>query len=64
MSGTLRIVGLGPGDAGWITPEVTRVLAAATDLIGYAPYLARLRARTRRRTAATTGWNSTARGWR
>lgn len=45
MSGTLRIVGLGPGPGCWVTPEVTEAVAAATDLIGYAPYLARLKTR-------------------
>ncbi len=42
MSGRLRVVGLGPGAPGWITPEASEALAAATDLVGYAPYLARL----------------------
>lgn len=42
MSGWLRILGLGPGDPAWITPETIALLAEATDLIGYAPYLARL----------------------
>jgi precorrin-3B C17-methyltransferase len=42
-AGTLHIAGLGPGHEGWITPEVTAALAQATDLIGYAPYLARLK---------------------
>ncbi len=42
MSGRLRIVGLGPGDPGWITPEVSEAVVVATDLVGYAPYLARL----------------------
>ena len=41
-SGWLRIVGLGPGDPAWITPEARDILAEASDLIGYAPYLARL----------------------
>ena len=45
MSGTLRIVGLGPGPTCWITPEVTQAVTAATDLIGYEPYLARLTTR-------------------
>ena len=40
--GWLRIVGLGPGEPSWITPDATRCLAEASDLIGYAPYLARL----------------------
>lgn len=41
-TGSLHIAGLGPGPGRWITPEVTAALAEATDLIGYAPYLARL----------------------
>jgi precorrin-3B C17-methyltransferase len=40
--GRLDIVGLGPGDAQWITPEASEVLEAASDLVGYAPYLARI----------------------
>jgi precorrin-3B C17-methyltransferase len=35
----LTIVGLGPGDAGTCTPDVAASLAAATDLVGYGPYL-------------------------
>jgi precorrin-3B C17-methyltransferase len=42
MSGWLAIAGLGPGAAGLITPEVTDALAQATDLIGYARYVARV----------------------
>jgi precorrin-3B C17-methyltransferase / cobalt-factor III methyltransferase len=42
-AGSLRIVGLGPGFEGWITPEVLSILTDATDLVGYAPYLDRLR---------------------
>ena len=41
-TGRLRIVGIGPGPARWITPEVSQAIAEATDLIGYEPYLARL----------------------
>ncbi len=40
--GSLRIVGLGPGAETWITPEVSEVIASASDLVGYAPYLDRL----------------------
>jgi precorrin-2 C20-methyltransferase/precorrin-3B C17-methyltransferase len=40
MSGRLTVVGLGPGRSDWCTPAVTERLAAATDLVGYAPYLA------------------------
>ncbi|ABD87443.1 precorrin-3B C(17)-methyltransferase [Rhodopseudomonas palustris] len=42
MSGSLIIAGLGPGAAQLITPEVTAALNEATDLIGYAPYVARV----------------------
>lgn len=40
--GTVAVVGLGPGDADWMTPQSRRELAAATDLIGYGPYLDRV----------------------
>ncbi|MGI9126381.1 MAG: precorrin-2 C(20)-methyltransferase [Mycobacterium sp.] len=39
---TVAVVGLGPGDAEWMTPQSRRELAAATDLIGYGPYLDRV----------------------
>jgi len=42
MTGRLAIVGLGPGAAELITPLAADTLAAATDLVGYAPYLARV----------------------
>jgi precorrin-3B C17-methyltransferase len=42
MTGRLTIVGLGPGPAQWIAPEATAALEAATDLIGYQPYLDRI----------------------
>jgi len=45
MTGTLTIAGLGPGDDALVTPEVTDALAAATDIVGYAPYVARVRPR-------------------
>jgi precorrin-3B C17-methyltransferase len=35
----LTIVGLGPGDAGTCTPAAASRLVAATDLVGYGPYL-------------------------
>lgn len=37
--GRLAVVGLGPGDAEWRTPEATRALAAADDVVGYGRYL-------------------------
>ncbi len=41
-TGTVAVVGLGPGDVDWMTPQSLRELAAATDLIGYGPYLDRV----------------------
>lgn len=43
--GSVAVVGLGPGNADWMTPESRRELAAATDLIGYGPYLERVHGR-------------------
>jgi precorrin-2 C20-methyltransferase/precorrin-3B C17-methyltransferase len=43
--GGVAVVGLGPGHADWMTPESRRELAAATDLIGYRPYLDRIAVR-------------------
>jgi precorrin-3B C17-methyltransferase len=40
--GSLRIVGIGPGNDAWITPEALSLIRNATDLVGYAPYLERL----------------------
>ncbi|PZQ88608.1 MAG: precorrin-3B C(17)-methyltransferase [Leifsonia xyli] len=40
--GRLRVVGLGPGDASWITPEVADALRRATDVVGYSAYLDRI----------------------
>lgn len=42
MSGWLVIAGLGPGDPNLVTPEVSRALAEATDVVGYIPYVARV----------------------
>jgi len=38
----VMVVGLGPGDRDWMTPESRRELSTATDLIGYGPYLDRV----------------------
>lgn len=37
--GTLFVVGIGPGSDGWRSPEVSRMVAASTDLVGYSLYL-------------------------
>ena len=42
MSGSLTVVGLGPGDAGLLTESARRALEAAEDLVGYFPYVARV----------------------
>ena len=41
-AGWISVVGLGPGSAGWITPEAEQALAEATDLVGYHTYLNRV----------------------
>lgn len=33
------MVGTGPGGAAWMSPEVVGLVSAATDLVGYGPYL-------------------------
>src|SRR5258707_15602236 len=42
VSGSLVIVGLGPGSSDLLTPAAARALQAATDLVGYGPYLDRI----------------------
>lgn len=42
MSGSLAVVGIGPGSAAMQTPEATAALVRATDLVGYAAYLDRV----------------------
>lgn len=37
--GSLSIVGIGPGMADWRTPQATRALAEADDVVGYGLYL-------------------------
>ncbi|MDX3806050.1 precorrin-3B C(17)-methyltransferase [Bosea thiooxidans] len=42
MTGSLTIVGLGPGTPEWITPAAQAALDAATDIVGYGPYVDRV----------------------
>jgi precorrin-3B C17-methyltransferase len=42
MSGKLAVVGLGPGDARYLTQQAAAALASAEALYGYAPYLERV----------------------
>ena len=41
-AGWLKVVGLGPGDPRWLTPQAGDALREATDLVGYQPYLDRV----------------------
>ncbi|ARJ68991.1 precorrin-3B C(17)-methyltransferase [Paracoccus contaminans] len=40
--GWVAVAGLGPGNAALVTPEVAAALAQASDVVGYAPYVARV----------------------
>src|ERR1700738_585708 len=42
MSGSLVVVGTGPGRAELMTPATSAAVARATDLVGYGPYLDRI----------------------
>jgi cobalt-precorrin 5A hydrolase / precorrin-3B C17-methyltransferase len=37
--GRLAIIGIGPGDPGWRTPEASALIDAAEDIVGYRGYL-------------------------
>lgn len=45
MSGTLDIVGMGPGPEKWLTAEAADAIAQASDIFGYRPYVDRIPAR-------------------
>lgn len=42
MTGSLAVIGLGPGDPRYVTPEAENALAGAEALYGYGPYLDRV----------------------
>jgi precorrin-2 C20-methyltransferase/precorrin-3B C17-methyltransferase len=42
VTGRVDVVGLGPAGRDWLTPQAMAVLAAADDLVGYAPYVDRV----------------------
>lgn len=42
MTGSLAVVGLGPAGPAWLSPETRELIEAATDLVGYTPYLERV----------------------
>ncbi|WP_412049562.1 precorrin-3B C(17)-methyltransferase [Hoeflea sp. Naph1] len=39
VRGKLMVVGIGPGSDGWRSPEVSQMVSASTDLVGYSLYL-------------------------
>ena len=43
--GSLFVVGLGPGDVDMILPKVAKVISSATDIVGYGPYVDRIKPR-------------------
>ena len=45
MTGHLSVIGLGPGDPRYLTPEAQEALTTAQALYGYGPYLDRVPAR-------------------
>ncbi|MBT2231404.1 precorrin-3B C(17)-methyltransferase [Nonomuraea sp. NEAU-A123] len=49
VSGEVTVVGLGPAGRPWLTPEAQEALAAATDLVGYGPYVDRVAPNPRQR---------------
>jgi precorrin-3B C17-methyltransferase len=53
VSGRVVIVGLGPGPAEWMTPESSAAIEAASDVVGYGPYVERLALRPDQRTHAS-----------
>lgn len=46
-TGEVVVVGLGPGQRSWTTPEAAEALSRADDLVGYGPYLDRVPANPR-----------------
>jgi precorrin-3B C17-methyltransferase len=53
VSGRVVIVGLGPGPVEWMTPEASAAIEAASDIVGYGPYVERLALRPNQRTHAS-----------
>jgi precorrin-2 C20-methyltransferase / precorrin-3B C17-methyltransferase len=52
-AGRVDVVGLGPAGRDWLTPQAMAVLAAADDLVGYAPYVDRVARNPRQRRHAS-----------
>ncbi|MEV6524016.1 precorrin-2 C(20)-methyltransferase [Longispora sp. NPDC051575] len=51
--GEVVVVGLGPAGRDWLTPEASAALAGADDLVGYAPYVAKVPVNPRQRRHAS-----------
>ncbi|MGY0232311.1 precorrin-2 C(20)-methyltransferase [Longispora urticae] len=51
--GEVVVVGLGPAGRDWLTPEASAALAEADDLVGYAPYVAKVPVNPRQRRHAS-----------
>ncbi len=62
MSGHLAVVGLGPGDARYLTAEAVEALAVAQALYGYGPYLDRVPVRADQSRHASDNREERARG--
>ena len=45
MKGSVTIVGLGPGSRNLISPEVSKAISNATDVVGYSKYTQRIKKR-------------------
>jgi precorrin-3B C17-methyltransferase len=61
VTGRLAVLGLGPGPADWITPEASGLLAAASDIVGYRAYVARVAAQPNQRVHASDNGDELAR---
>jgi len=53
VSGRVVVIGLGPGPAEWMTPEARAAIDAASDVVGYGPYVDRLTLRPDQRAHAS-----------
>lgn len=43
MKGSISVVGLGPGSLDMVTPEVTKTISQASDIIGYYSYINKIK---------------------
>jgi precorrin-3B C17-methyltransferase len=63
VTGRVMIVGLGPGPAEWMTPEASAAIDAASDIVGYDPYVQRLALRPGQRVHASDNRVEMERAW-